>query len=106
MTDTPSPRATPHPLREGDPATRPMDRRMPVVGSLLLAAVAYVPLLLTAPGEVGADKPDGRVFLWALEALDVAHHVLLSHGLAARAIREAVKLAQGAGLCVELFSQF
>ncbi len=32
-----------------------MGRRMPAVGSLLLAAVAYVPLLLTAPGEVGAD---------------------------------------------------
>ncbi|MGI9579209.1 MAG: alpha-(1-_3)-arabinofuranosyltransferase domain-containing protein, partial [Microthrixaceae bacterium] len=55
MTDTPSPRATSEPPRKGDLDKWLGGLRIPALGSLLLGAVAYIPLLLTAPGEVGAD---------------------------------------------------
>ncbi|MBS1838823.1 MAG: DUF3367 domain-containing protein, partial [Actinobacteria bacterium] len=33
----------------------PVPRRRPSIGAVLLVAVAYVPLLLTKPGRIGAD---------------------------------------------------
>jgi arabinofuranan 3-O-arabinosyltransferase len=53
--------AAPVPVRRTRPrprprrGLRPRSRPRPALGSILLAIVAYVPLLLTRPGEVGAD---------------------------------------------------